>query len=308
MTQITSSLYFGEISAISAAICWSIAVIIFKSASKELSPFLITALKNTIALFFFILSFLIFDIPLWYSNLIFSDYVKIIISGVLGMGFADILFIFALSQIGANRVAIINAFEPAVIYFFSIAILGTILTLQQFLGFMIVIISMVIIAYEKDNFDIDPIVKKRGMILQICAVILSSFGIVLIKPVLSKIGGNIIIQLWVTAFRLFPGFIVAWLIFLLQKNKYNLIKPLKKSQILWKIIISSGMGTFIALSFWIIGYAYIEKPPIASILGQTSVVFIALLAWLLLNEKISRIRIVSMGVAILGVILITLKF
>ena len=68
------------------------------------------------------------------------------------------------------------------------------------------------------------------------------------------------------------------------------------------------MGTFVALSFWIIGYAYIEKPPIASILGQTSVVFIALLAWLLLNEKISRIRIVSMGVAILGVILITLKF
>ena len=55
MNQITSSLYFGELSMISAAICWSIAVITFRSASKELSPYLIAALKNTIALFFFLL-------------------------------------------------------------------------------------------------------------------------------------------------------------------------------------------------------------------------------------------------------------
>ena len=142
MNQIISYPYFGELSAISAAICWSIAVIIFKSASKELSPFLITALKNSIALFFFIISFLIFDIPLWYSELIFSDYIKIIISGILGMGFADILFIYALSQIGANRIAIMNCFEPAVIYCFSILFLGTILTLQQLTGFAIVIISL----------------------------------------------------------------------------------------------------------------------------------------------------------------------
>jgi len=308
MNQITSSLYFGELSMISAAICWSIAVIIFRSASKELSPYLIAALKNTIALFLFIISFLIFDIPLWYDKLIFSDYIKIIISGILGMGFADILFIYALSKIGANRVAIINSFEPAVVYCFSIAILGTILTLQQFLGFVVVIASMLIIAYEKDNYDIDPLVKKQGMTLQIFAVILSSFGIVIMKPVLSKVGGDIITQLWLTAFRLFPGFIIAWLIFLLQKNKSKLLQPLKESHILWKIIIGSGMGTFIALSFWIIGYAYIEKPPIASILGQTSVIFIAFLAWFMLNEKISKMRFISMGVAIIGVVLITIKF
>ena len=68
------------------------------------------------------------------------------------------------------------------------------------------------------------------------------------------------------------------------------------------------MGTFIALSFWIIGYAYIEKPTIASILGQTSVIFIAFLAWFMLNEKISKMRFISMGVAIIGVVLITIKF
>jgi len=224
------------------------------------------------------------------------------------MGIGDIFFIYALSQIGANRVAIINCFEPGVIYFFSIIMLGTILTLQQLIGFIVVILSLLIISYEKDYDDIDKKIKIRGLLLQIAAILLSSFGIVLIKPVLSKIHNSISLQLWVTAFRLFPGLIIAWIIFFLQKNNYSdLIVIKKKSSVLWKILLSSGLGTFIALSFWIVGYANIEKPPVASIIGQTSVIFITFFSWLILKEKISKLRILSMVIAISGVILITIK-
>jgi len=292
---------------LAAAMCWSIAVIIFKSASKLLSPLLITALKNSIALLSFIILFLLFDIPIWYDGFSYEDYIKIIISGVLGMGIGDILFIYALSQIGANRIAILNCFEPAVVYCFSIFLLGTILTTQQFIGFIIVTISLLIISYENDTNDIDPYIKKRGIIIQLTAILLSSLGIVLIKPVLSEATDSIAIQLWITAFRLFPGFIVAWLIFSFQKNKLSYLKPLKKSNVIFKIIFGSGLGTFIALSFWIIGYANIEKPPIASIIGQTSVIFIILLSLIFLKEKISKLRIVSILLALSGVILITLK-
>ena len=301
------SSYFGELSALSAALCWSIAVIIFKSASKTLSPILITALKNSIALFSFLLLFIFLDIPIWYGDFEYSDYFKIFISGILGMGIGDILFIYALSQIGANRIAIMNCFEPAVIYCFSILFLGTILTLQQLAGFAIVIISLLIISYENDLQEIDPLIKKRGMIIQIIAILLSSFGIVLIKPVLEKTTDSISMQLWVTAFRLFPGFIVAWIVFVLQKNKLLILQPLLKSKMILKIIVSSGLGTFIALSFWIIGYANIEKPPVASIIGQTSVIFIIILSYIFLKEKISKVRVMSILFAICGVLLITIK-
>ncbi len=292
---------------LSAALCWSIAVIIFKSASSKLSPILIVTLKNTIALLLFVIFFILFDIPIWNNNLDKIDYIKIIISGILGMGLGDILFLYALSQIGANRIAIMNCFEPAVIYFFSIVMLGTILTFQQLVGFLIVIFSLFIITYENDSRDINPNIKKRGILFQILAILLSSFGIVLIKPVLNKVEHSIHFQLWITAFRLLPGFITAWFIFSFQKQKISLLKPLKESQILWKIIISSGLGTFIALSFWIIGYANISKPPIASIIGQTSVIFISILSFVVLKEKISKIRFLSMIFAMLGVFLITIK-
>ena len=292
---------------LSAAMCWSVAVVIFKSASKLLSPLLIAALKNSIALISFIILFLLFDIPIWYDGFSYGDYIKIIISGVLGMGIGDILFIYALSQIGANRIAILNCFEPAVVYCFSIFLLGTILTTQQFIGFIIVTISLLIISYENDINDIDPYIKKRGMLIQIIAIVLSSLGIVLIKPVLAKTTNSIAIQLWVTAFRLFPGFIVAWLVFLFKKNKLIYLKPLKKSNMILKILIGSGLGTFIALSFWIIGYANIEKPPVASIIGQTSAIFIIILSYVFLKEKISKLRIISILFALSGVVLIALK-
>ncbi len=303
MNVIVDSQYFGFVAALSAAMFWSIAVIIFKSASEEISPFLITALKNTIATVCFMLLFYFANIPIWYDGFEKLDYFKIIISGILGMGLADVIFLYALSKIGANRIALINCFEPVVIYILSFLFLNTILSNQQLFGFIIVIIAILMINYEKDIDDIDANLKRQGIMLQVCAVTLSSIGIVLIKPVLSKAPSNITIQLWVTAFRLLPGVFVAWIIFILQKDKLKLLQPLKKSVIIKKIIISSGLGTFVALSFWIIGYANIKHPPIASILGQTSVIFIILLSWIFLKEKITLIRIISMSCALLGVCL-----
>ena len=301
MKILINSPLFGVLAALLAAFCWSVAVIIFKSASRFLSPLLIVVLKNSIATLCFIILFFIFEIPFWVPNLDTSDYYKIILSGVLGMGLADLLFIRALSQIGANRVAIVNCFEPGVIYVFSILMLGSFLTPWQLFGFIVVVVALLIISYEKDDTEIDSTIKKRGVLTQVFAVVLSSFGIVLIKPVLSKLNTSIASQLWVTFFRLFPGFVFTWLIFVFQKNKYQLLVPLKNKLTCIKIIVGSGLGTFVALSFWIIGYANIQKPPVASILGQTSVLFIIFLSYFFLNEKISKAKLGAMGVATFGV-------
>jgi len=298
---------FGVVAVLLAALCWSVAVIIFKSASRFLSPLLIVLLKNTIATLCFVVLFFVFDIPFWLSGLESLDYYKIIISGVLGMGLADLLFIKALSQIGANRVAIVNCFEPGVIYLFSVLMLGSFLTPKQLFGFLVVVVALLIISYEKDDMEIASSIKRRGVLTQVLAVVLSSFGIVLIKPVLSKLNASIASQLWVTFFRLFPGFIFTWIVFMFKKNKLKLLIPLKNKSICLKIIIASGLGTFLALSFWIIGYTNIQKPPLASILGQTSVLFIIVLSYFFLNEKISKTKLGAMSLAICGVLFIVLN-
>ena len=298
--------YFGEIAALTAALLWSIAVIIFKTLSTKISPLLITGLKNLIALICFVILFIILDIDFINPKFTNTEYTKIIISGALGMGIGDILFLFALSKIGANRIAILNCFEPSIILLFSMMMLQASayqLNLNQVVGFIVVIISILIITYEQDKSDIDPKVKRFGLFLQITAILMSSFGIVLIKPILNQYIHSIQDQLWITAFRLFPGVIISWIFILCNQNLRQLFYPLYNWKTIWTIILSSGLGTFLALSFWIIGYANITKPAIASILGQTSVIFIFILSALVLKEKITSKRFVAITAAILGVLL-----
>ena len=131
-----------------------------------------------------------------------------------------------------------------------------------------------------------------------------------LKTVLNRInetGYDIKINLWITAFRLIPGVIFSCILFLLQKNKLEKIKPLLEKQTLMPLIIASIIGPFIALGCWILGYAFIDKPSITSIIGQSSVIFIILLSWIFLKEKLTRLRILSAILVFIGVILVSLN-
>ena len=296
-----------------AAILWSVTVILLKSSSNQLSPFLINPIKNSIGLLLFLLLFLYTGIPLWYDNLSLLGYYKILLSGLLGMALGDTIFIYALSKIGANRVAIVDSFSPFIIYFYSILLLyNQELVFIQFVGLMITTIAIVILTYENDYEDIDYKTKRSGILWVFFAMSCTGYGIVLLKTVLNEIKIEEVEQklkfnLWVTAFRLLPGVIFSWFMFLFKKNKKSLLKPLTNRTVLSKLLLASVIGPFFALGFWILGYAFIDKPSIASIISQTSVIFIVILSWIFLKEKLTPLRLVSISFAFIGVLLATMN-
>ena len=303
--------YYGILFALSASILWSITVTLIKPISNNISPFLINPIKNSVGLLLFFISFLIFDISLWYNELSRDEYIIILFSGALGMFLGDTIFIYALNKIGANRVAIVDAFSPVIIFSYSFLLLpNQALNEMQIIGFIMTILGLLILTYENDYEDIDYKVKRFGILLVLCAMMCTGFGIVYLKKVLNvinKTNYDIQVNLWVTAFRLIPGVILSWVLFLFQKNKIQLIKPIKDKTNYIPLLIASIIGPFFALGFWILGYAFISKPSIASIISQTSVIFIVLLSWIFLKEKITFLRILSMICVFLGVILTALN-
>ena len=303
--------YIGITFAISASILWSITVVTIKPITNQVSPFLINPIKNSIGFFLFFFSFILFDIPLWYHDLLPFEYFIIILSGTLGMFLGDTIFIYALNKIGANRVAIVDAFSPVVIFIYSLILLpNQSLNLVQIIGFVLTIIGLLILKNENDFDDIDSTVKIKGILMVLGAMLCTGFGVVYLKTVLNRInetGYDIKINLWITAFRLIPGVIFSWILFLLQKNKLEKINPLLEKQNLIPLIIASIIGPFIALGCWILGYAFIDKPSITSIIGQSSVIFIILLSWIFLKEKLTRLRILSAILVFVGVILVSLN-
>ena len=299
---------FGILFAIGASIFWSITVTILKPVTQNISPFLINPIKNSIGFILFFILFISTSTPLWYSHLYNYEYAIILISGALGMVLGDTVFIYALNKIGANRVAIVDSFSPVVIHIYSIILLSNQeLSIMQISGFFITIAGLLILTYENDYDDIDYKTKRFGIALVLGAMACTGGGVVFLKTVLERIAepglDGIKLNLWVTAFRLIPGVVLSWIIFSFQKDRHQLLKPLKDKNNYWPLIIASILGPFLALGCWILGYAFLSKPSVASIIGQTSVIFIVILSWLFLKEKITRLRILSTIFVFVGVIL-----
>ena len=303
--------YIGIVFALSASILWSITVVTIRPITNNISPFLINPIKNSIGFLLFFISFILFDIPLWYSQLIPYEYFIILLSGTLGMFLGDTIFIYALNKIGANRVAIVDAFSPVVILIYSLILLpNQSLEFVQIIGFILTIIGLLILTNENDFEDIDPNIKIKGILLVLGAMLCTGFGVVYLKTVLNRInetGYDIKLNLWVTAFRLIPGVLFSWILFLLQNNKLKKISPLKLKQNYIPLIIASVIGPFLALGCWILGYAFIDKPSIASIIGQSAVIFIILLSWFFLKESLTKLRILSALLVFFGVILVSVN-
>ena len=303
--------YIGIVFALSASILWSITVVTIRPITNNISPFLINPIKNSIGFLLFFISFILFDIPLWYTQLIPYEYLIILLSGTLGMFLGDTIFIYALNKIGANRVAIVDAFSPVVIFIYSLILLpNQSLEFVQIIGFILTIIGLLILTNENDFEDIDPNIKIKGILLVLGAMLCTGFGVVYLKTVLNRInetGYDIKLNLWVTAFRLITGVLFSWILFLLQKNKLKKISPLKLKQNYIPLIIASVIGPFLALGCWILGYAFIDKPSIASIIGQSAVIFIILLSWLFLKESLTKLRILSAVLVFFGVILVSVN-
>jgi len=303
--------YWGILFALCASILWSITVTLIKPISNHISPFLINPIKNSVGFILFFILFTLTDVPLWYNNLYNYEYAIILFSGSLGMFLGDTIFIYALNKIGANRVAIVDAFSPLIIFSYSLLLLpNQTLNIIQIIGFMITIIGLLILTYENDYEDIDYKVKRFGILLVLGAMMCTGFGVVYLKTVLNRInetGYDIKLNLWVTAFRLIPGVVLSWILFLFQKNKTKLIEPIKMKKNYIPLLIASFIGPFLALGCWILGYAFIDKPSVASIVGQTSVIFIVLLSWLFLKENLTKLRVLSTICVFVGVVLITIN-
>lgn len=65
------------------------------------------------------------------------------------------------------------------------------------------------------------------------------------------------------------------------------------------------MGTYLAYMFWLAGFKYAEAS-INAILNQTTVIFAIILATVIVKERMTRRKVVSVALAVVGVLVTVL--
>lgn len=285
----------GEFYSLLCAFLWAFAVIFYKRAGDHFNAYEMNLFKSVFVLLLMIPTVLFtdgFQIP----EMDASQFWIILLSGFFGIMLADLFYLRALQLIGASLTGITGSLYSPLVVAFSLLFLGEALSFWQYIGMMIVLAGVLLVGYRKKSQETEcPPIK--GFFYAFLAVFFTALGIVIIKPV-----SNDLPFFWIIFIRSFGGFITMVIYGMVLKKSLSVTHILKAKGGNW-LILGTFIGQYISMMVWVAGYKY-TTASIASILNETASVFILILSWLMLGEKLTTRKVVGVMITITGVILV----
>jgi len=297
--EISNIPYFGEILALTVAVVWASAVILFKKTGEKVHPIGLNLFKNVLAFVLFIFTLLFFKIDFYNPDASLNDYNLIIMSGIFGIGLGDTLFFMCLNRLGAGLTAIVDCFYAPIIISLSFIFLGESLSWIQLFGVVLIIAAILAATYKKTKEPVDQKNLILGIIFGITALVSMGIGVIMIKPILNDYS-----LLWITELRLLGGILILVPIVIFHPHKYSILKSIFNTQQRSNMIIGSFLGAYLSMIIWLGGMKFTQVST-ASALNQTTNMFIFIFAAIFLKEKITTQKTIGIVLALIGAVLVT---
>ena len=289
----------GEFFSVACGVCWALAVVLFRRSGESLPAFELNLFKNVLAATLMVPTILIFHGPALpgYSG---SEWLIVVVSGLLGIAVADTWYLRALNLLGASRTGVIGMlFSPFVIAL-SMLFLGEQLKPLQYAAFILVLAGVLLVTWHRNRQEVSTRALRQGAIFAAGSVLLMAIGIVMVKPILETHE-----FLWTVGVRLLAG-ALGMLIFVSMARGWRQLLLHYRSPQPWSTIVAASLlGSYISMIFWLAGYK-LTQASIASVLNETAVIFIVIFAWLMLGEPLNRKKVLGVALAFAGVALIVL--
>lgn len=290
----------GEFFSLACALIWASAVVLYKHAGNSMSANTLNLVKNIIGFTLLLPTAFVLE-GLSFPALGLIDWLIIFTSGYLGIAIADTLYLMALRTIGASRTAIVASLYSPFVVLFSMLFLDETLLAWQWLGLVMVLVGILVVVYQYNAQTVDSSSLLKGLVLGALSVFMTAGGVVAMKPILSN-QANDESFFWLVTLRMLAG-VMGMLVYLLVKRQFkSTVRVVFKESHKWKTIFAASCcGSYLALLFWLAGFKYADAS-VASVLNETSSIFIVVLAALFLKESIDRRRVMGISLTFFGVI------
>jgi len=287
---------WGEFFAISSALVWALAVILFRRSGETLPAFELNLFKNFFGLILLIPTILLVNgiaLPGYSPKELFL----VFMSGLLGIAVADTWYLKALNMMGASRTGIVSSLFSPFVIFLSAVFLGERLVSWQWLGFILVMSGVLLVTWRSHRSVVDTADVKKGAMYGVGAVFMMAAGVVMVKEILETQP-----FLWTVELRIAGGIFGMFVYMLVSARWQSVKRNFSQPQPWGTVMFASFLGSYFALILWLAGYKLIDAS-VASVLNETNVAFIVFLAWLMLGEQINRRKLAGLALTIGGVII-----
>ncbi|MCB1124728.1 MAG: DMT family transporter, partial [Verrucomicrobiae bacterium] len=208
------------------------------------------------------------------------------------------LLLHALKLLGAGRNAILGCLFSPFVILFSFLFLGERFSLLQFAGFLVILTGIILAVYRKPEDTITREDLIKGTFIGVLSVLCMALGMVTTKPLIA--GAS---PIAVSCVRLVGG-VSGMLLYVVATGQLPKAIRIFRGKLPWPFMITGAFfGSFLAVFTWILGFKY-TTASIASILNQTSVIFILLLAAIFLKERLNFLKVTGALLGFVGVALI----
>jgi drug/metabolite transporter (DMT)-like permease len=277
-----------------SSFCWAAAVIFFRKGGRSLSSFSLNVGKSIVGLVLFSITLPILGIP-FFPSIPHKESLLIMVSGVVGIGFGDLLFLKSLNLLGAGLNSIAGSVYTPLLVFGAIVFLGESISLPLILGAVLVVSAVILIATE--SIKTRPEKLFQGLIIGASGMIFTVIGVLLMKDLLVKL--NIF---WVNWVRIISAMGFYGIYFLFRKDKKQIVHSLSQGKN-WIILGLGGfLGTYVAILAWTWSFALLPAS-IVAVINQLTIVVIIFFAWLFLKEPITMRKAIAALMACSGAFL-----
>jgi drug/metabolite transporter (DMT)-like permease len=291
----------GELYSLSCAFIWAIAVILFRVSGERTEPVALNLFKNAVGLLLFVVTLPLIGVPFLPDGTSTADLVALTISGVVGIGIADSLFFASLNRLGAGNTAIVDSlYSPFVILCAFVYLHEPIGA--KVLASMALMTAAILVGTWEPSLPKGSEERKRvtaGILLGVLGVFLMAIGLVIVKPVLEHADAW-----WVATMRLVAGTAFLAIQGFLPRHRASVLAILRPSRA-WRVAVPAGIiGCYLAMITWIAGMK-LTLASIASVLNQTSTLFVVLFAAVVLKERLTWRRGAAVAMAFVGAVLVS---
>jgi len=292
----------GELAALGAAICWTISAVLYKEAlsrAKPISANIVRCVCTSIALVICLAVIgkfgVLTDLPLHAAVLAG-------ISGIIGLGLGDTLYMISLKLIGVVRAVPITCIYPLFNLLFAVFLQGEAVTLFVVLGTVAIVFGVWLLSQEeKSASEPQKKVMVKGVVSALATAIIWAVSITMINMAVNFSEKSLDHALAINTIR-----VAAVAVFLLASapisdRKFSFMKMHRKTLV---VLISGGVVA-LALGWFFLTFSFIHTQESQAVpISSTTPLFATISGIILLHERVTAKNIAGSIMVVVGVFLI----
>jgi len=294
----------GELAALGAAVSWTVSAVLYKKALMQAKPVSANIVRLTCTAIVLLALLLVLGKTEVVATMPQNVIAMASVSGVIGLGVGDTLYMMSLKNVGVARAVPITCIYPLFSLLWAVLWAGEAVTFPVVLGATIIVLGVWLLSQADQTAG--PTVQKRvlhkGLALALATAIVWSVSITMMGMA-AKETPDLDHALVINAVRVIAIAVSFLAISPIMDRGLGFLKMNRKTvaTLIAGGIVALGLGWFF-LSYSFVGTSQSRAVPISS----TTPLFSTLASIVLLHEKVTVKNAVGSAIIVIGIFLIFL--